>query len=75
MADLSAKFGAPPATIPSLIESIAATGAEPALAFNVGSSVTSPEAYRYAIDVAAGVMKQLPICGRMRKLPDVNHDI
>lgn len=60
MADLSAKFGAPPAMIPSLIESIAATGAEPALAFNVGSSVTSPDAYSYAIDVAAGVLKQLP---------------
>ncbi|MEQ9563418.1 MAG: hypothetical protein RLN69_12930, partial [Woeseiaceae bacterium] len=61
MADLSAKFGAPPGMIPSLIESIVASGAEPALAFNVGSSVTSPDAYRYAISVAAGVMKALPL--------------
>jgi ornithine decarboxylase len=61
MADLSAKFGAPPAMIPSLIDSIVASGAEPALAFNVGSSVTSPEAYSYAIGVAAGVMKALPV--------------
>jgi ornithine decarboxylase len=61
MADLSAKFGAPPALIPSLIAAIAATGAEPALAFNVGSAVTDPEAYRYAIGVAAGVMQTLPV--------------
>jgi ornithine decarboxylase len=60
MADLSAKFGAPPAEIPSLIAAIAATGAEPALAFNVGSAVTNPEAYRYAIGIAAGVLQSLP---------------
>ncbi len=61
MSDLSAKFGAPPALIPSLIEAIVATGAEPALAFNVGSAVTDPEAYRYAIGVAAGVLSKLPM--------------
>jgi ornithine decarboxylase len=60
MADLSAKFGARPAEISSLISAIAATGAEPALAFNVGSAVTDPEAYRYAIGVAAGVLRGLP---------------
>ncbi|MDH4049773.1 MAG: type III PLP-dependent enzyme [Gammaproteobacteria bacterium] len=59
--NLSAKFGAPPETIPSLIEAILATGAEPALAFNVGSSVTRPEAYSYAIGVASEVMRQLPV--------------
>lgn len=61
MSDLSAKFGAPPAMIPSLIAQIAETGAEPALAFNVGSAVTEPDAYRYAIGVAAGVMRTLPM--------------
>jgi ornithine decarboxylase len=60
MADLSAKFGAAPAMIPSLIADIVTSGAEPALAFNVGSSVTDPDAYRYAIGVAAGVLRQLP---------------
>jgi ornithine decarboxylase len=61
MSDLSAKFGAPPAMIPSLIAEIAETGAEPALAFNVGSAVTHPDAYRYAIGMAAGVMQTLPM--------------
>jgi ornithine decarboxylase len=61
MADLSAKFGAPPDAIPSLIDAIGASGAEPALAFNVGSSVTDPEAYRYAIGVAAEVLRELPV--------------
>ena len=59
ISDLSAKFGAPPAMIPSLIAAIAATGAEPALAFNVGSAVTDPEAYRYAIGVAAAVVADI----------------
>ncbi|HSD69117.1 MAG TPA: hypothetical protein VLB07_06185 [Woeseiaceae bacterium] len=68
MSDLSAKFGAAPALIPSLIESIAARGAEPALAFNVGSSVTDPAAYRYAIGVAARVLGTLP---RKLRLVDI----
>ena len=61
MSDLSAKFGAPPAAIPSLIETIAKSGAEPALAFNVGSAVTDPDAYRYAMSVAADVLRKLPM--------------
>lgn len=52
MQELSSKFGAPPEEIPDLLRSIAGTGAEPALAFNVGTGVTSPEAYAYAIDLA-----------------------
>lgn len=60
MADLSAKFGAPPSAIPALIAAIAKASAEPALAFNVGSSVTDPEAYRYGIGVAANVLQNLP---------------
>ena len=47
--DLSVRFGAPPAEMPQLLQSIRDCGAEPALAFNVGSSVTDPEAYRFAM--------------------------
>lgn len=57
MEDLSQKFGATPAEIPSIIEAIAATGAEAALAFNVGSGVTSPEGYRHAMQVARDVLR------------------
>ncbi len=59
--DLSSKFGATPEEIPGLIEAIVAYGAEPALAFNVGSSVRSPDAYRYALSLAARVLSELPI--------------
>jgi ornithine decarboxylase len=56
MQELSSKFGAPPDAIPGLLEAIADRGAEPALAFNVGTGVTSPDAYSWAIDVAAEVL-------------------
>ncbi len=58
--DLSSKFGAPLKEIPGLIKEIADLGAEPALAFNVGSSVRSPDAYRHALGVAADVLTELP---------------
>ena len=58
--DLSVRFGAPPEEVPELLLAIRDTGAEPALAFNVGSSVTDPEAYRYATSVAKSVLDQLP---------------
>lgn len=57
--DLSSKFGGKPEIIPALLESIRQLGAEPALAFNVGSSVTDPMAYAHAIGVAADVLKQV----------------
>ena len=60
MMDLSSKFGAPPADIARLLTLIREHGAEPALAFNVGSLVTRPEAYRHAIETAAGVLASLP---------------
>jgi ornithine decarboxylase len=60
MMDLSTKFGAPPEDMPELLQRIADTGAEPALAFNVGSGVTSVDAYSYAIELAAGVLRRLP---------------
>ena len=65
MIDLSNRFGAPPGDIPGLLTSIADTGAEPALAFNVGSSVTSPAAYRHSLEVAAGVLRALPFPVRL----------
>jgi len=58
--DLSSKFGAPPSEVPRLMKTLAARGAQPALAFNVGSSVIRPEAYSHSIGVAAGVLARLP---------------
>ena len=60
MQDLSVRFGAQPEEMPLLLQSIRDSGAEPALAFNVGSSVTDPDAYRHAISVARSVLEQLP---------------
>ena len=60
MEDLSARFGAPPEEMPLLLHAIRDSGAEPALAFNVGSSVTDPEAYRYSMTVTKSVLDQLP---------------
>lgn len=61
MANLSKRFGAPPDDIPGIIESIAESGAEPALAFNVGSSVTSPDAYSHSLDITNAVLERLPV--------------
>lgn len=61
MQDLSSKFGAPPDEIPDLLHAIAEHGAEPALAFNVGSGVTNPEAYAYAIGLAALTLERVPM--------------
>lgn len=63
MADLSSKFGAPPEDMPVILEAIRKTGAEPALAFNVGTGVTEPEAYTYAMGLAREVLEatQFPI--------------
>ncbi len=66
--DFSAKFGAPPEQTPELLEAIAATGAEPALAFNVGSSVIRPEAYENALRLAAGVLSRLDFRVRLLDL-------
>jgi ornithine decarboxylase len=60
MEDLSVRFGAQPDEMPALLQAIRDSGAEPALAFNVGSSVTDPEAYRYAISITRSVLEQLP---------------
>jgi len=65
MADLSVRFGAPPNDIPALLSAIRDAGAEPALAFNVGSNVASPEAYRHSIGVAKDVLLSLPFRVRL----------
>jgi ornithine decarboxylase len=65
MMDLSSKFGAPPGDIPRLLTLIRERGAEPALAFNVGSLVTRPEAYRHALETAAGVLAAVPFRVRL----------
>ncbi len=56
MVDLSTKFGAPPDDMPGLLEAIHESGAEAALAFNVGTGVTEPEAYLYAMGLAREVL-------------------
>jgi ornithine decarboxylase len=63
--DLSSKFGALPAAVPDLMRTLATRGAEPALAFNVGSSVIRTEAYTHSIQVAAGVLSKLPFQVRL----------
>ena len=60
MEDLSSKFGAPPEDMPAMLSAIRKTGAEPALAFNVGTGVTEPEAYTYAMGLAREVLDVTP---------------
>jgi len=60
MEDLSIRFGAPPEEMPELLQAIRDCGAEPAMAFNVGSAVTDPEAYRYSMSVTKSVLEKLP---------------
>ena len=60
MEDLSAKFGAPPDEVPAILVAIRKTGAEPALAFNVGTGVTEAEAYTYAMGLAREVLEATP---------------
>lgn len=66
--NLSAKFGADHANTAALIEAIAAAGAEPALAFNVGSSVMSPDAFRHGLSRAGELLASLP---RKLRLVDI----
>ena len=59
MVDLSTKFGAKPADMPAILNAIADAGAEPALAFNVGSVVMSPDAFVHALETAKTVLDSL----------------
>lgn len=60
LADLSIRFGAKQDDMPALLHAIRNLGAEPALAFNVGSSVLDPSAYEYAIERTREVLEGLP---------------
>ncbi len=65
MADLSSKYGAPPADIPEMLKAIRAASAEAALAFNVGTAVTDPEAYTMAMGIARDVLEETPFPVRL----------
>lgn len=60
MVDLSSKFGASADETLAVLQAVADSGAEPALAFNVGSHVMSPDAYVHAIKSAISVLEKLP---------------
>ena len=60
MVDLSSKFGASAEETLKILQAVANSGAEPALAFNVGSHVMSPDAYVHAIETAIDVLERLP---------------
>lgn len=56
--DLSTKFGASPDTVVDLLRQVEAAGARPALAFNVGSLVLRPGAYRRALDRCGEILQR-----------------
>ena len=60
MVDLSRKFGATAEETRALLQAVADCGAEPALAFNVGSNVMSPDAYVHAIETAIDLLEHMP---------------
>ena len=57
--DLSTKFGATPQEMPELLAAIRSAGAEPALAFNVGTGVMDPEAYTESLARAREVLEKI----------------
>jgi ornithine decarboxylase len=57
--NLSEKFGSQPEETPALLNASADSGAEAAMAFNVGTGVEDPAAYEYAIGVARDVLEQV----------------
>jgi ornithine decarboxylase len=57
--DLSSKFGARAADVPDLLRAISRAGAEPGLAFNVGSLVSDPGAYVQGLKAARSVLEAL----------------
>lgn len=58
--NLSTKFGAAQDETIALLRAVIDAGAEPALAFNVGSAVMSPAAFTHALEVAAKLLDRLP---------------
>lgn len=65
MADLSTKFGAAPDDMPALLTAIRDAGAEAALAFNVGTGVTDPEAYVFSLALARDALAATPFPVRL----------
>jgi len=65
MQDLSVRFGAPPEDVGGILTAVRTAGAEPALAFNVGSAVTSPDAYRHAIGLARKLLASISVDVRL----------
>ncbi len=64
--DLSTKFGASTQSTIEMMNTVAAAGAEPALAFNVGSMVMDPKSYEAGLDICAEILDK---CGiSIRKL-------
>jgi ornithine decarboxylase len=63
--DLSVKFGADPNVVPELLQAVADAGAEPALAFNVGTGVCSPDGYAHAIGIATEVLERSAVPVRL----------
>ncbi|NIR30090.1 MAG: type III PLP-dependent enzyme [Gammaproteobacteria bacterium] len=59
--ELSSKFGAPPAACVELLRAASDAGTMPALAFNVGSLVLRPSAYREALSVCREVIEQAEV--------------
>jgi len=59
--DLSTKFGADAATGIELLRAVAASGARPALAFNVGSLVRRPRAYAQGLDLCREVLARASV--------------
>jgi len=57
--NLSSKFGATPEETKKLLERVNQSGAEPALAFNVGSLVRRPDAYESALVTCCEVLTAL----------------
>ena len=57
--NLSSKFGATPEETICLLKRVHASGAEPALAFNVGSLVRRPDAYEAALITCCDVLTAL----------------
>jgi len=65
MYDFTSKFGAPPAQAVALLRAVVAAGAEPALAFNVGSMVMDPAAYRAGLAVCREVLEESGVRPRL----------
>ncbi len=57
--DLSTKFGARPQEMPGLLAAIRDSGAEAALAFNVGTGVMHPGAYTHSLQHALDVLQKI----------------